>query len=329
MLRKILNSVMLVVAVTAPLQNVVAASATIDLRVNGPDRVVTGAFPNIYSYVANSAAPGSNDLNYSIEYAYPNGSTATLTNQTRVAGAGPGTPYVGSFDSAQKGLGTQKTKVTVTDPAATNSPFEALFNVNVLAHAEPWACVTVPGRPAVVAQAPSVDPLAFGATGGGESFAARWAGFNDPPGVPTAKLDLDTLTENGDSQIRAAFYSPAGTPQTMSEFISSFKNLTEIHEATGMSQISDPALYQQYGRYFDIYVDTSKPGTYVKTWFLGFSDEDIPGAAAPGTITRTFSITATVSAVPLPAAAWLFGSGLVGVLGSGLRYKSRAVVCPA
>lgn len=295
-------------------------AGTIDLQMVYQPRVVQGASANIYAYVANSAPPGSSDLNYSISYAYPYG-TSTLNDQTRVAGAGAGIPYVGQFDSSQTGLGTQTTTVTVSDPDASNSPVSAQVGVTVLTHAVPVFYTAMVGQQAIVAQEPSPDPLAFGATGGGESFAGRSSAVNDPA-EPTAMLDLDNIVEIGDAQIRAQFYAPDYSPQTMSEFISSFKNLKEIHEASGQSVITDPLLYEVYGRSFDIFVDTSLPGVFTKTWQFAFSDEDIPGAYEPGTLTRTFSITAVVTPVPVPAAAWLFGSGILAL--AGVRRRQAA-----
>ena len=309
-----------VIASAGPCQ---AALATIDLQVIAPTRVIQGASANIFSYVANSAPSGSDNLNFSISYQYPYG-TSTLPGQTRVAGAGYGTPYVGALDTNLTGLGAQVTTVTVSDPAATNSPVSAAFGVTVLTHAQPWFYVTVPGQPAILAQEPIFTPEAFAATGGGEMFAARSSVINDPA-VPTAMLDLDSIFESGNSQIRAQFLSPSGTSQTLSEFVASFKNLVEIHEASGQSVITGPLLYEQYGRIFDIYVDTSTPGTFTKTWTFGFSDEDILGANSPGSVVQTFTYTATVTPVPVPAAVWLFGSGLAGFIGVAYRRRHSGV----
>lgn len=309
-----------VIASAGPCQ---AAPATIDLQVTGPTRVIQGASANIFSYVANSAPSGSDNLNFSISYQYPYG-TSTLPGQTRVAGAGYGVPYVGYLDTTQTGLGAQVTTVTVSDPAASNSPVSASFGVQVVTHAQPWFYVTVPGQPDILALEPTFTPEQFAATGGGETFAARSSVINDPA-VPTAMLDLDSIFESGDSQIRAQFLSSSGTSQTLSEFVASFKNLVEIHEASGQSVITSPLLYEQYGRIFDIYVDTSTPGTFTKTWTFGFSDEDILGASSPGSVARTFTYTATVTPVPVPAAVWLFGSGLAGFIGVAYRRRRRDV----
>jgi hypothetical protein len=42
--------------------------------------------------------------------------------------------------------------------------------------------------------------------------------------------------------------------------------------------------------------------------------------------TQTFSLTATAPAVPVPAAAWLFGSGLLGLAGTARRRRNSAAV---
>lgn len=295
-----------------------AVGGTIDLQVVAPSRVIQGAAASIYAYVANTAPPGSSDLDYSIAYAFPYG-TSTLADQVRVAGAGAGAPYVGQLDTAQTGLGPQQTTVTVTDPNATSSPVIANPVVNVVSHAVPLFYVTVTGKPAAIA--PDPEPLAFGATGGGEFFAARSSVINDPA-IPTAALDLDDILEAGDPQLRAQFYSPTGQAQTLQEFISSFKGLEEIHEASGQSVIGDPLLYEQFGRTFDIFVDTTAPGTFTKTWTFAFSDEDIPGAYSPGALVRTFTMTAVIAPIPLPPAMGLLASAM-GVL-SMLRRRRIA-----
>lgn len=284
---------------------VLAVPATIDLQVVGQPRVVQGAAADLFAFVQNSAAPGAEDLNFSIEFAYPYG-TSVLNNNVRIAGAGFGVPFSGPFDSTQVALGTHTTNVTVTDPNATNSPQVASFETTVLTHAVPIFYVQVFGETPQLIAEPEIAPEQFAATGGGETFAARSTAVNDPP-VPTAKLDLDEIIVTGDDQIRIEYLSSAGSPQTREQFVDSFENLTEIHEASGLANIDieDFLTYEQFGRSFDIYVDTSTPGHFSKELTFLFSDEDIPGGSAPASVSLTFRYAATV--VPEPNASLLVG----------------------
>jgi len=49
--------------------------------------------------------------------------------------------------------------------------------------------------------------------------------------------------------------------------------------------------------------------------------DDPPGAGFPG-ITMQWIIEGTATVVPVPAAAWLFGSGLLGLIGIARRKKT-------
>lgn len=61
------------------------------------------------------------------------------------------------------------------------------------------------------------------------------------------------------------------------------------------------------------------PKTICMTGWLG-SEADLSG----GTMQGTYPINQSISAVPVPAAVWLFGSGLVGLAGVARRRKSAA-----
>lgn len=60
------------------------------------------------------------------------------------------------------------------------------------------------------------------------------------------------------------------------------------------------------------------PKTICMTGWVDESKDNLAG----GTMQGTYPILQTVSAVPVPAAAWLFGSGLIGLIGVARRRKS-------
>ena len=78
-------------------------------------------------------------------------------------------------------------------------------------------------------------------------------------------------------------------------------------------------------------VNFGKAGRLSKWTFLGVIDaagfssfefREIDGKGAQGIFIFADDITFGVSAVPVPAAAWLFGSGLIGFIGIARRKKS-------
>jgi hypothetical protein len=73
---------------------------------------------------------------------------------------------------------------------------------------------------------------------------------------------------------------------------------------------------------FDVYLDTSRVGTFTKTFILGFSDEDLPGARAPGSIKRY--LTYTFEVVPEPASLALIAA-VAAVLCSQRRLISAGL----
>jgi hypothetical protein len=56
--------------------------------------------------------------------------------------------------------------------------------------------------------------------------------------------------------------------------------------------------------------------------FNSFEFREIDGKGAQGIFIFADDVTFGVSAVPVPAAAWLFGSGLIGLIGIARRKKS-------
>jgi len=257
--------------------------------------VVTGGSTTLEATVTNTDGSGGGNLVYDVNFAAPGG---PYIDGGQLPPGGSDT-WQAPYDSAGQPLGLNLTTVTASDPGASNSPQNIELGVTVLDHAKPFLYTPTGKLLSLGAKEPPVDYLAFGATGGGESFAATAYGIvNDPP-QPTAALDLDTLSATGDSQISAD--------------LTAFSNLASN---------DDPS----YGHFFNVLVDVSKPGTFTKTFYLGFSDQDLPGATAPGSILTSFTIVATV--VPEPASAALVALGLAGLAVAGDRRAARRARSP-
>ena len=260
--------------------------------------VIQGYQDPVTAQIYNEAAPGSDPVNFSAYATFPYGNSGTYSG-TRAADGGSGyltLPF--SFNSSLVSPGSQTVSVTATD-TGTSASLTQSGNVLVLAHADPafsigGNVVQLSSRP-VVAQEPSVDPLAFGATGGGESFAAGAPNVINDPVAPTAGLNLDSITAIGDSQITLSL-----TP------------------FTDLAANDNPA----FGDPFQIQVDGSVPGVYFTDFELNYSDEqDLPGADATGSEHAYFGVQVTVTSggvagvvvVPEPGSGRLLVLGLLSV----------------
>jgi hypothetical protein len=115
-----------------------------------------------------------------------------------------------------------------------------------------------------------VDPLVFGATGGGESFAARCYLVNHPP-YPQARLDLDSFSSSGSSYIT-----------------------TDLAPFGSLAADDNPVNGYAFNSFLS-FPGQVVPGTYAKTFYTNFSDEDLPGANSPGSyqteLTVSFALT--------------------------------------
>jgi len=269
-----------------------AGAASIGLTGSVADPVVvSGGSTQLSATVQNTGGSGGGDLNYTVDIATP----GVPYSASDVLAPGASDTWLATYDSTGQPYGANTTSVTVTDPGATNSPQSILLGVTVLAHATPYVFFgTGPLQP-LGAQEPPVDPLAFGATGGGEFFAA--AGIvNDPP-YPTAGLDLDSIVATGDSQIR-----------------------TDLTPFANLAASDNPA----DGHLFNIMVSLAAPGTFTKTFQLYFSDQNLPGASAPGSVATSFTVVATVLPVPEPTTAGLLAIGLAALVVAKRRSERPA-----
>jgi hypothetical protein len=248
-----------------------AAPANLDVNILAPDRIIRGATVPVYADVYNVASSGADALNYSLYYTLPDATNTAVVNGARAADGGAGaTRWQYDFNSTGRPFGANNFAVTVTGQAGTlNSPKTVGLAIQVLNHVEPamWINgVEIPIRKEL-AQEPSVDPLAFGATGGGESFSAAAPHILGDPLVPTAAMDLDVIGVSGSSAITTT--------------LATTMNVTADDSPTAGIPwtISVPNL----------------PGHYEKTLTLGFSDEDIPGAVSAGSIEAQLLIKVDVN----------------------------------
>jgi hypothetical protein len=252
--------------------------------------VIVGGSTTLEATVTNTGGAGSGNLNYEIAFYTPGGpSTAN-----DVLAPGGSETWQATYDSTGQPFGENLTGVVVTDPAATNSPHGTEIGVTVLDHSHAYLSKEF-GPLMELAQEPSVDFLAFGATGGGETFSAiSMAIANDPP-HPTAGLDLDYV-----------YADPLGDPQIT----------IDLGVFTNLPFNDDP----HFGHQFNVLVDTTQLGTFTRKFYLYFSDQDLPGATAPQSVLGAFTVVATV--VPEPATGSLLALGLVVL--ARCRRRARA-----
>jgi hypothetical protein len=285
----------------------VAAPPNLGLDVLAPDRIIRGATVPVLADVFNVAAAGADALNYSLYYTLPDATTTPVVNGVRAADGGAGaTRWQYDFNSAASPFGANNFSVTVAGQTGTlNSPQTKGLAIQVLNHVEPamWINgVEIPIRKGV-AQEPSVDPLAFGATGGGESFAASAPHILGDPLVPTAAMDLDTINLSGDPAISSTLIPTPNVPpnDSPSAGIPWTINIQNV------------------------------PGHHEAMLTLGLSDEDIPGAVSSGSILAELLIkvdvnangqaTGTLTVLPEPTGA---ATLLLGALAASLRRRRPA-----
>jgi hypothetical protein len=279
--------------------------------------VIQGGQDPVYGFVYNVAPTGSAAGNYSIFANYLYG-TSPVSTGTKAADAGAAfqtTTF--NFDSSKVNPGTNiPIAVTATD-LSDNVSLTQGGTVNVLAHAAPglvlqgsvvvltsknkynFATTATDNKNLPDLSNASLPPQDAGTEGPAGGFAPGMIG--DPPGEPTADLDLDSISASGNPVVALGDLSP-------------FDDLPS----------TDSASENVVPFWVELYTDT--PGTYTDTFTLHYSDEqDLPGADAPGSQSTSFSVTATLdaadniqwevdTAVPEPAPALLLLLGALPTL---------------
>jgi hypothetical protein len=261
-------------------------------------------------------------MNFDTTYTYWNGEIETGSNGSGAGVLAPGVSQTIPFSLLTVRLdntgpvGTSPYSIKIGSDNANNSPQTYNGSVFVLAHSAPQIFSYVLNKyilvPPAPATAPSPDPLAFGATGGGESFASAWgSNANRDPPEPTAGM--------------AMFFSESGSSKITST-LSPFSSLAAI--AADNQNPDDGSLYE-------VRCQNDQPGTYTKIFTMYFSDEqDLPGANAPGSfvaqVSYTFHIapdgssTYEVYLVPEPTSMVLLAIGLPVTCAVLWRGRKRA-----
>jgi hypothetical protein len=242
---------------------------------------VQGGQVPFYVYVTNTAAAGSSNLNYTLTQRFPNGGQVSVTD---TLAPGARTVWTNTFDTTPYPPSSPPGYVypivsTVSDTNAANNPQSATNYISIDAHARPY--LYFQGNYFDLTQAPVIPlepifaPLAFGATGGGESVAVAAPAVIGDPVEAAAELDLDTVSNAGSSYVNTD--------------LAAFTDLTPDYDLTG-----PPAASNSHP--FTIYVSrAAPPGVYTNTFYLGFSDEnDLAGANAPGAVQGSFTVITTV-----------------------------------
>lgn len=207
------------------------------------------------------------------------------------------------------------------------------------------AQTTVPGQ--VVSQSDSVSQASasahFGDLGGSITAApgavagvtASWDDrftINGTPGTAgtTATATLNSIL-NGSVTIGAnAGYVSLDVFSPSSSVINDTVNYETPGPITPIQRADHGTLLFTYGQPIDIRADITVATVTANIGGSGSTSVDvsngfqISGITLPkgATLTSLSGTQYPVSTVPLPAAAWLFGSGLVGLVGAGRRKRS-------
>jgi hypothetical protein len=262
--------------------------------------VIQGATDPITAFVYNLDPVGSPSSNFNVAAAYGAGYTGSLGSYNGPIPAGGGTTFVTlpfSLNTTSIDPGSVPVLVTATN-TGTGASLSQGGQFTVLAHAAPalylnGQIVPLSSKNVVRFAVPvfgEAPPTGTEAASG--AFAPQMLG--DPPGEPTAELDLDSISSTGSPYI-----------------------MTTLTPFTDLPSNDNPA----QGLPFQVSV-LAPIGDYSTTFLLHYSDEqDLPGADLPGSELASFNVnvdvtsttfywTVTTDAVPEPRTAALIALGL-------------------
>lgn len=256
----------------------------------------------MYAYIYNDAPTGSDLLSYQAYATYPYGTPYSYSGTTTADGGTSYTTLPFNFDTSRVAPGNNVSVAVTAVNTVSGGSVTQSSAVTVLGHAAPalilqGQIVYLTSTATVTFQTPT-DAFGQGPSGGTEAAAsANPQMLGDPPGVPTAELDLDSITATGSSFIT-----------------------TTLRPFTDLPANDNPAQALP----FQINVVVPALGDYSTTFFLHYSDEqDLPGALPPGSEMLPFTVEAnvaadvttwTVTAVPEPP-TWVVASiGMIAIL---------------
>ena len=135
----------------------------------------------------------------------------------------------------------------------------------------------------------------------------------------TSEIFSSVIPVNSDPNFFYNYTMNFGTPGSVIDSVGTLTPPTSINLATGFADLSSFTIrWNDFG--FDSIGATNVPitqnpdGSYHLSWQMqgGFSS------------TGTATMTMDIAPVPLPAAVWLLGSGLLGLVGIGRRYRKAS-----
>jgi hypothetical protein len=271
--------------------------------------VIQGATDPVFGFVFNFAPTGSDIGLYSVTGAYGNfysNPIGTTYTGSKIADGGATfitLPF--GINTANIAPGDVPVKLTLSD-GTTGLPIVSQGGAfSVLAHAAPslyiqGQVVPMTSKKVIQFATPVFSEASGGTEAAGGGFDPRM--FGDPPGEPTAELDLDQVTAIGSPYIT-----------------------TTLAPFSDLPSDNDPS------EGLDFHVNALVPafGEYSTTFLLNYSDEqDLPGADAPGSQVASFTVdvnmtptlaywTVTTDSIPEP------GTGLLAAAAGGLILALR------
>jgi len=141
--------------------------------------------------------------------------------------------------------------------------------------------------------------------------------FDGTSPVDSLTLDFGTVSQNSDAgQLGFSIFNLADPNRTALDLLG-WSGATGALDS-GLSLFSD--LTAGSDMLFYATLDTTNAGVFSATYVLTLSDAAGIGTASSHNIyTLTLTLTGRVAAVPVPDSVWLFGSGLIGVVGVARR----------